>query len=182
MQAIPAINARQATGETKAALDNAQSKYGFVPNLISAMANAPALAEAYMSVGGLFDQTSFNALEKLLILMTASRENDCGYCIAAHSTFAEMRGLDDTVVNAIREDHPIADRKLQALREFVTVMVRSRGWPEEADLQAFFSAGYEPRQVLEVILGIAMKTMSNYTNHVASTPVDEVFAKHAWDG
>jgi alkylhydroperoxidase family enzyme len=59
-------------------------------------------------------------------------------------------------------------------------IVRNRGQVTQEDLNAFYAAGYEERQVLEIILGLSQKTISNYTNHIANTPVDEAFKKFAW--
>lgn len=58
--------------------------------------------------------------------------------------------------------------------------MNTRGWPSDEDIRAFTNAGYGERQILEVILGIGFKTLSNYTNHVAGTPLDTAFAKAAW--
>jgi len=70
--------------------------------------------------------------------------------------------------------------KLEALRQFSQVINISRGNPRPNDLKAFFAAGYEESHILEIILGTALKVMSNYTNHVAETPVDDNFAANAW--
>ncbi|MFI7115892.1 carboxymuconolactone decarboxylase family protein [Amycolatopsis sp. NPDC049868] len=38
------------------------------------------------------------------------------------------------------------------------------------EVEEFLAAGYTERNVLDVILGVGMKTLSNYTNHIAHTP------------
>lgn len=73
------------------------------------------------------------------------------------------------------------DAKLQALSVFTRVMVASRGKPTRQDLQVFLAAGFSERQVLEIILAIAVKTISNYSNHVFHTDVDPVFAGYRWE-
>ncbi|WP_366524330.1 hypothetical protein [uncultured Roseobacter sp.] len=72
------------------------------------------------------------------------------------------------------------DAKLEALRTFTLVVVRNRGHVTQADLDAFYAAGYGEQQVLEVILGVAQKVLSNYTNHIAQTPVDPAFTQFTW--
>jgi len=84
------------------------------------------------------------------------------------------------VTDAIRNDLPIADSKLEALRVFTTKVVDQRGWVSEEDIQAFVQAGYNKQQIIEVILGVSVKTLSNYVNHISQTPVDDAFAKRAW--
>lgn len=158
----------------------AKKGLGFVPNLLAVMAEAPALVKAYTTLSRIFDETSFSSTERQVVLLTVSYVNDCQYCIAAHSVIAGMQKVPADVVQAIRDGKPIADRKLEALRRFTAAVVSTRGWPSDADTEAFLGAGYGKQQVLEVALGVGMKTLSNYTNHVAGTPLDQAFAPAAW--
>lgn len=110
-----------------------------------------------------------------------SRVNECTYCTAAHSMIAQaVSKTPDQAVNAIRADGVIDDPKLRALAEFARLMVLSRGRPSDGDLGAFLAAGYTQRSVLDIILAIAVKTISNYTNHLFHTEVDERFKEFAW--
>lgn len=161
-------------------LDKAKAKYGFVPNLLGVMANAPALLEAYMTVSGLYDKTSLSPTERQVVLLAVSAENECRYCVAAHTSIAQMHDVDATVVEAIRNNEPIDDDKLEALRRFAVEVVLTRGWPSNEVKQAFHDVGYTDVHALEVILGVGMKTLSNYTNHMAETPLDDAFTKAAW--
>jgi len=161
-------------------LAESRKAYGFVPNLHAVMAEAPALLKAYRRVGEIFDETSFTLAERQIVLLTVSYENDCEYCVAAHSAIAGMQQVPVDVVQAIRNGNPIADPKLQALRRFTAAVVASKGRPADTDTMAFLSAGYSRAQILEVVLGVGMKTLSNYTNHLADTPLDDAFAKATW--
>jgi len=169
-----------APGAAQETLAGAKKAYGFLPNLLAVMAEAPALLKAYRVVGDLFEQTSLSPTERQVVLLTASYENDCEYCVAAHSVIAGMQKVPDQVVRAVRDGQPIADRKLEALRRLTAAIVASRGLPSPDDMAAFLQAGYARAQVLEVVLGVGMKTLSNYTNHLADTPLDPAFAKAAW--
>ena len=164
----------------KEVLARTQKSYGFLPNLLGVMAEAPALLKAYRTLTDLFEETSFSPSERQVVLLTTSYENGCEYCVAAHSVIAGMQKVPDSVVQAIRDGKPIADRKLETLRRFTAAIVTSRGLPSEADIAAFLQAGFTQAQILEVVLGVGMKTLSNYTNHIAGTPLDRAFAKAAW--
>ena len=180
MSDFPVHSIESAPETSKGFLTAAQKAYGFVPNLLAGMAEAPALLEGYMTLAGIFDKTSFSETERQIILMTNNRLNGCIYCMAAHTTISQMSGVPADVVTALRENTAIADPKLEALRQFAIVINESRGWPSEEDVSAFLAAGYSQQNILEVILGTALKTLSNYTNHIAETPLDGAFKANAW--
>lgn len=161
-------------------LAGAQKAFGFVPILFGTMAAAPALLKTYLAVGALFDETSLTPTERQVVMLTTSYENNCEYCVGAHTAMSAMQKVPDDVVQAIRDGKPIADRKLEALRQLTSAIVTSRGFPTDDVLAAFHAAGYSQVQLLEVVLGVGFKTLANYTNHIAGTPLDKGFAKVAW--
>lgn len=161
-------------------LETVNKAYGFVPNLIGTMVESPALASAYLDIGKSFGQTSFTPTEQQVVLLTTSRINECEYCVAAHSTIAKLGSVPASVVSAIREDRPIDDPRLETLRDFTRQVVEARGWVGESAVQDFIDAGFTRAQVLEVVLGVAMKTLSNYTNHIAETDLDDAFQAEKW--
>lgn len=166
--------------DSKAALVHAQETFGFIPNLEGIFAEAPALLKGSMALWDLFATSSLSPIEQQIIYLAVNYENDCAYCMAAHSGLARKVGLSAAEVEALRRGGPLADPKLQALRQFSQRMVQARGWVEDAEIEAFLAAGYGKQQVLEVILGIAIKVMHNYTNHIAKTPLDKQFQPTAW--
>lgn len=161
-------------------LEGAKDEYGFLPNLLGVMATSPALLEAYTSVAEAFDKTSLTPGERQVVLLATSHENGCEYCMAAHSAIGMDAGLDEPVVEALRAGRPLPDGKLEALRRFTKRVVETRGWPGDEAIEAFEAAGYTRQNVLDVITGVGMKTLSNYTNHIAGTPLDEVFRPMEW--
>jgi uncharacterized peroxidase-related enzyme len=174
------LHDRHSAPNAAVAFDRAEALFGMVPNLTRKMATSPALAQAYMELTGLFEGCSLSRQERGVVLLTVSRFHGCDYCMAAHSMTGRMAGLPDTAVDALREDLPLDDARLEALRQFVRATLEKRGWADAADLAAFRDAGFHEQQVLEVILGVGLKTLSNYTNHVAGTPVDEAFEHERW--
>lgn len=172
--------AQSAPDASKPLLEAAQKNMGFVPNLLATMAEAPALLEAYMTLSGIFGKSDLSETERQIILMTNNRLNGCTYCMAAHTTISKKSGVPADVIEALRNNTPIADNKLEALRQFSITVNESRGWPSEVDIEALTAAGYTNQTVLEVVLGTAFKVLSNYTNHIAETDVDAAFAPNAW--
>jgi uncharacterized peroxidase-related enzyme len=161
-------------------LEQVNDAFGFTPNLTRVLAGAPAALKAYLTVGEIFGSTSFTPQEQETVLLSVSFENGCEYCMAAHSAVGRMKGLPEDAVAALRSGDPLRDTRLNALSRFTRAVVRERGWPSADDVQAFLDAGFTPQNLLEVLVGVTMKTLSNYTNNLADTPLDEAFAKHAW--
>ena len=180
MTDFPIHTVETAPAAAKPRLEATQNALGFVPNLFAAMAEAPALLEGYQTISDIFDKTNLSATERQIVLMTNNYVNGCDYCMAAHTTISQGQGVPEDVIEALRNDTPIADPKLEALRQFSKVVTESRGWPLERDVQALIAAGYTLQTVLEVILGTGMKVLSNYTNHIVETDVDAAFAPNAW--
>ena len=165
---------------SQAILKGAQSQLGFVPNLYATFAESPALLSAYTTIGGLLDKSGLSATEQQVVLMTNNRLNGCTYCQAAHTTISQGQGIDADVIRALRNGSALSGPKLEALRRFAVIINETRGHPTDAELKAFTDAGYTAQTVLEVILGTALKVLSNYTNHIADTPLDAAFAANAW--
>ncbi len=161
-------------------LETAEKAFGFIPNLIAVLAESPAGVKGYLNLMDTFDESSLTPTERQVVLLAVSRYNECQYCMAGHSVIADMQNVPREVVDAIRNDFPIADNKLEALRVFTTKVVDERGWVSKEDIQAFLDTSYTRQQLIEVIMGVSLKTYSNYLNHISEIPVDDVFANRAW--
>ncbi|WP_036308560.1 carboxymuconolactone decarboxylase family protein [Methyloglobulus morosus] len=166
----------------KEVLETAHSKLGFIPNLYGNMANSPGALVTYFSGYNQFrEHSGFTPVEQEVVFLTISKENGCGYCIAAHSMIADkMSHVPAQVVMAIRNGEIIQDPKLAALSNFTRRLLQSRGLPIDSEVREFLQAGYKEEQILEIILGIAVKTISNYINHVFNTSIDPFFENYIW--
>ncbi|RNF36397.1 carboxymuconolactone decarboxylase family protein [Paracoccus methylarcula] len=173
----------QASGEVKELLSGAKAKLGFVPNMYGYMANLPGILAGYLGSYQAFrEATGFTPAEQETIFLTISRINGCNYCMAAHSMIADKKsGVPADSLTALREGGQLPDARLNAVARFTEAMVDSRGNPGKQAVDDFLAAGYGQQQVLGVVLAIACKTFSNYVNHLAGTPVDEIFAAYKVD-
>lgn len=162
-------------------LQDSQQSFGMIPGLHAVMAEAPSVLEAYKNLHTLFQQTSFNAEELTVVWQTINVEHGCHYCVPAHTAIANMMKVDPALTEALRNGTAMTTPKLQALHDTTLAMLRNRGQLSGSEMEAFFSAGYGPRQLLEITLGMAQKVMSNYINHLANTPVDAPFKPFAWE-
>lgn len=181
MSSFPVHTVDSAPAASKGLLENTQKNFGFVPNLIGVMASSPAITEAYLSVADIFSRSSLSPTEQQIVLLTVSYYHECTYCMAAHTAIAGMKNVDSDVVRALRDNQPLSDPKLQALRKFTNLLIENRGWMEDADMLAFLDAGYTESTMLDVMVGVAQKVLSNFTNHMAKTPLDDAFNEVSWE-
>ena len=165
---------------SKSFLENSQKAYGMIPGLHGVLASAPGILEGYQKLHELFVNTSFNEEELTVVWQAINVEHACHYCVPAHTGIAHMMKVDNDIIESLRNETPLANPKLEALRTLTLSIVRNRGNVSQAELEAFYTAGYGEQQVLEIILGVSQKVISNYTNHIANTPVDAAFQKFAW--
>jgi uncharacterized peroxidase-related enzyme len=177
---FPLHDTNTAPAESKELLQRAEKNLGMIPNLERVMATAPALLASYVELWELFDKTSFSPIERQVVYQTANFENECDYCVPWHTKLSQLAGADAETIDALRNGRRLSDPRLEALRQFSQSLIRTKGKIAVADLEAFLAAGWMPQHALETILGIAVKTMSNYTNSIAGTPLDNPMKKLAW--
>ena len=180
LHTLRSIDPATAPPAQKEVLDRAVKAVGFLPNMYANMVNAPAVLSTYLHGYGLFrSESGLKPAEQEVVFLAVSQVNGCDYCTAAHSMIADKKsGVPADVLQAIRAGQPIPDARLAALYALTAAMVKTQGRPDAALLQAFLAAGFEEKAVLYIVLAIAVKTLSNYSNHAFATAVDEVFAAY----
>jgi AhpD family alkylhydroperoxidase len=178
---FPSHDLDSAPEASKPLLEKSQKAFGRLPGLHKVLAESPQAYEGYQVLHKLFTETDFDAEELTVVWQAINVENECHYCVPAHTGIAKMMKVSDEISDALRNETALPTPKLEALRTFTVQMFRQRGNVSDDQMKAFFDAGYGHRAVLDVILGMAQKTISNYVNHVAQTPVDDVFKPLAWE-
>jgi len=171
--------AETAPAPAGAMLRDLQAAYGFLPNVFAVLAEAPGALGAFVEMNQRFAGTSLTPAERAVVQIATSVENRCGFCIAGHSASAKAAGLPAPYVAAIRNGHPVADARLEALRRFVVAVLAARGRLPAEDLQRFLVAGFTVAQSYEVILGICVKTFGNLVSNLHDIPLDSVFVPPA---
>jgi uncharacterized peroxidase-related enzyme len=170
-----------APAAVKAELQAAEKAYGSIPNLYRGLATAPATLKVYLAFNEVLKEHGhLSPVEQQVVYLTVSAENGCTYCVGAHSVLGGMAKMSEQTRTELREQRPLSDPKLDALRRFTLSVMAHRGWVPEPDFADFQAAGYDQRHLLEVLTILAQKTLSNYYNHIAHTPLDEMFQSQAW--
>jgi uncharacterized peroxidase-related enzyme len=177
---FPGLQGDQVPAGSRPLLEKVKKGFGFIPNLFAVFSNSPILLEGYIGLEATYSKGTLSPAERQLVLLTASVVNECAYCTAAHSTLAKgMLKVPAAVVTAVRAQQPVADAKLNALVNLTRELVVSRGHVAPATIQSFLSAGYRNDQIGEVLIGVALKTISNYTHHLSPVEIDSAFKAEA---
>lgn len=156
-----------------------QDNFGMVPNLAQIMATSPALLLSYWQTQiNLLENGQLTKQEVNIVETVVAHENECQYCVAGHTAFGKdpLFNNTDEQMNAIRSNVDFEDPKLNALRDFTVLVLNNKGRMATSQLQTFLDAGYTRAQALDVVACISAKVMTNYTNQIALTPIDEPFA------
>lgn len=159
---------------SREALESVQKGWGFVPKLHASLAESPVALKAYTNLFGLIaDDATLSAAEQQVVYQAINVYHGCEYCTAGHTMLARNAGVPEDALAALRGGDPIADPRLEALRRFAETVTRQRGFAGDDAVDAFIAAGFTKAQVLEVVTIIATKVISNYTNHLTHTPLED---------
>jgi AhpD family alkylhydroperoxidase len=163
-----------APDSAKPILHKIQDSIGSIPLLMAILANSPTALVGYHALEAVWENGSFPARERHLVLLTVSVENKCSYCTTTHSlALASNRRAALAVAYSIRNDIPLPNAKHEALVTLVRELVRARGCPRLETIQQFLAVGYRREQVMELLIGIALNTISNYLARIWPMPVGD---------
>lgn len=180
MRAFLLHNAETAANPSASILNAVKEQLGFTPHLFAVLAESEPALLAFAEMNRLFSISSFDAAEREVIQLTASVQNQSGYCVAGHSAFAAMQEIPSDIASAIRADHSLKDVRLEALRRFIQRLMKSKGPVPREEIEHFIQSGFTRAQALEAILGISLKTFSNLTSHLTDINLDDRFEPFRW--
>ncbi|MFK7970413.1 MAG: carboxymuconolactone decarboxylase family protein [Bacteroidia bacterium] len=167
----------QVSTNNQVIFDDLKGKLGMVPNLYATYAFSDVALEANLEYSHRFEASkSFKSKEIQAIYLAVSQTNECTYCLAAHTALGKMAGFTEEETVALR-DGSIADSKLKVLVDFAREVTLSRGKPSQEKLEAFFDAGYNNAQLIDLLGFVAAKTFANYVHNITKSKVDFPEAK-----
>jgi alkylhydroperoxidase family enzyme len=165
---------------SKPALQQLQSAFGMIPNLIGAMSTSPVLIDSLVGLFGHVHGGSFTEAQVQVVLLTDAVTNASPWAVAFHTTLALKEGIDAADVQAIRDGHLPKDSKFAALSDLAKTMIEKRGRLDDQDVERFLAAGFGKDHLLEVIAAVAASTITNYTGSMTKPALDAPFQSHAW--
>lgn len=168
---IPPVDPAQAGDKARELLDAVQKKMGRQPNIMKVMANAPALLDAYLALGGALFKGALDLRTRESLALAIGEKNSCQYCVSAHTAMAKGAGLSDEDAMAARRGQSSDPKRAAAIKLALSIMEKN-GYVEDAELDAARAAGLDNEEIMEIIAVIALNIMTNLVNHVADTEVD----------
>ena len=172
---MPRINAptiETAPAASQPQLAAVKKQLGAVPNLFRTIAHSPAALEGYLGLNGALSKGSLDAVTRERIALAVAEFNGCKYCLAAHTYLGKnLAKLSDGEIEANRRGRS-SDAKADAAVAFAVKVVAARGQVSDADISAVRAAGFTEADIIEIIVHVALNTLTNYVNEVAGTAVD----------
>jgi len=182
MTTFPINTMESAPDGSKPALEQLQSAFGMIPNLIGAMSTSPVLINSLVGLFGKVHGGSFTEAQVQIVLLTDAVTNASSWAVAFHTTLALKEGIDPADVQAICDGHLPKDSKFAALSGVAKSMIEKRGRLDDEDINRFLAAGFGKHHLLEVIAAVAASTITNYTGSITKPPLEPPFQAHAWQG
>ena len=170
MTTIKALKRDEVNATNQAIFDNLEKAVGFVPNLYAAYANSETALENYLNFANA--KTSLKAKEKEAVNLAVSEVNGCTYCLSAHTAIAKMNGFTEDQVLELRAGKASFDTKFNALASLAKNLTETRGKADQNTVENFFDAGFDKGNLIDVIVLVGEKTISNYVHNTTDVPVD----------
>jgi AhpD family alkylhydroperoxidase len=152
---------------------------GFLPAATARMATSPQLLDGFARMNALFEATTLDPLSREVLVLTMATRNGCHLCVALHTARLHELDADPEIIAALRAQTPLVDARLEAIRLFVLRVLATAGDVDDESMGSFLSAGYTPRNALEVVLGIGAYTTSTFANRMTKAPVDGSLLQYA---
>lgn len=157
--------------ESRSALEHAARAFGRVPPALGRLAESPLVIESFEALKKLFEKTSFDAVEREVVILMIAHHNGCHVCTEMHGRLLASKRRDERLVGAAVRGGPIGDERLEALRRFTESVLVHRGDVPDEERAAFAAAGFSAAQALEVVLGVAAYTLTTYGNRLTRAPL-----------
>lgn len=178
MSRIPTPSYEASPAASQPLLDAVKKQLGSAPHLFRVLGNSPAALEGYLGLSGALGKGELDGRTRTRIAMTVAELNGCDYCLSAHTYLGKnLAKLDDAELTANR-DAASSDPKATAALRFARAVVAERGHVPAAEVEAVKAAGYTDAQVIEIVLHVALNTLTNYVNTVAGTEIDFPVVAH----
>jgi AhpD family alkylhydroperoxidase len=155
-----------APAESRPLIEDTVEHLGHLPDAVAKLAESPELLGGFLQVSGRFEASTLDPLAQEVVVMTIATRNGCRVCTAMHTGRLRQLNADPALIAALRNQTPVGDPALEALRQFTLRVLATTGEVPDDEVEEFLVAGYTRRNALEVVLGIGTYTMSTLANRL----------------
>ena len=170
MSTFKVLTREEVSSKNQALFDQLKSAVGFVPNLYAAYAYSENALGNYLTLAA--SKTSLKAKEKEVINLAVSEVNQCTYCLSAHTAIGKMNGFTEEQILELRAGYASFDSKLDALARLARNLTEKRGSADQDVLENFFNNGWSKENLIDTIVMVGDKTISNYIHKTTQVPID----------
>lgn len=170
MKTISVPTKEQVSPANQVLFDNLTKAIGSVPNLYAVFARSENALGNYLALSNA--KTSLRAKEKEVVNLAVSQVNGCDYCLAAHTAIAKMQGFTDEQILEIRRASISFDSKFDALAKLAKSIAENKGHADEQLVENFYAAGYNEGSLIDVVIVVGDKTITNYLYALTGVPID----------
>lgn len=170
MSAFTVPTREEVSTTNQAIFDKLKGGLGFVPNLYATYAYSDTALENYLAFSGA--KTSLSNKEKEVVNLAVSQVNDCLYCLSAHTAIAKSNGFTEEQILELRSGAASFDSKLDALAKLAKNATETRGKTDASIVDNFLAAGYDKANLIDVLVLVGEKTISNYIHNTTQVPID----------
>ncbi|MES2163470.1 MAG: carboxymuconolactone decarboxylase family protein [Pseudomonadota bacterium] len=171
MNRIATIETATANAEQKALLDAIQGQLGMVPNFLKVFANSPVALRAFLGLHGVANGGSLDASTRERIALALAQQNNCEYCLSAHTAIGRKTGLSTDEMNAARSGNS-ADAQADVAVKFAQSLMENKGAVSAIELAAIRSAGYSESDIVEIITHVGMNFLTNILAKASHVEID----------
>lgn len=154
----------------QALFDTLQNGLGMVPNLYATLAHNETALGDYLTLQN--RKSTLRAREREVVNLVVSQVNGCQYSLAAHTAIGKMKGFTDEQILEIRTGSAVFEAKLDALARFVRTATETRGHPAPEAVKDILAAGYTTANLVDIVMMIGDKTITNFLHGVTQVPID----------
>ena len=171
MSRISPVVSSHVDAKVATTLSQVKASLGMVPNLFATLAHAPVALDGYLSLSKTLSHGRLSARQREILALAVGQENECQYCLSAHTAMAKAAGVSEA--DAMKARGGDGEGPLErALASFAKKIVRQRGHVADEDIENARKAGIDDGLMMEVVATVALNTLTNYANELAGTEID----------
>ncbi len=170
MQNFKVPTKAEVSKSNQAIFDNLEKSLGFVPNLYAYYAKNETALPDYLALQN--RKSTLKAKEREIVNLVVSQYNGCRYCQSAHTVLGKMNGFSDDQILELRRGNAPFNDKFDALAQLTLSIVENKGRATEKAKEDFFAAGYNEANLIDVVINVGDKIISNYIHNLTGFEID----------